>query len=225
MPRSAVRLASRRSGRNVAAVDPETLGQIIPASTAVANTRMSPVSVPSAARIGDGRVNRVHRGRGREAGLDVPELVRRITEDRVILEMLTRAMDAVARREQTDRAIGVRRAVAQAMSTDETATVVASHLIVRAIAELNTPHVTVLARIGVPDVSLDLMPGRIDVGQMQLLYLEARLALGTLVAPVERQGLVARDPRTGGPSFVRSGVDYLRTDFGREVLAVLGQPE
>jgi hypothetical protein len=50
-------------------------------------------------------------------------------------------------------------------------------------------------------------------------------ALGTLVATLERDGVIVPDPRTGGPSFVRSGVAYLGTDFGREALAVPGQPE
>jgi hypothetical protein len=70
------------------------------------------------------------------------------------------------------------------------------------------------------------MSGRIDAGQVQPLYPEAGpLALSTLVATLERDGVIVPDPRTGGPSFVRSGVAYLRTDFGREVLAVPGQPE
>jgi hypothetical protein len=69
------------------------------------------------------------------------------------------------------------------------------------------------------------MPGRIDAGQVQSLNAEAGLALGTLVATLERDGVIVPDPRTGGPSFVRSGVAYLGTNFGREVLAVPGQPE
>jgi hypothetical protein len=76
-----------------------------------------------------------------------------------------------------------------------------------------------------PDESLDLMPGRIDAGQIQLLYAEAGLALGIPVATLERDGVIVPDSRTGGPSFVRSGVAYLHTDFGREVLAAVGQPE
>jgi len=79
--------------------------------------------------------------------------------------------------------------------------------------------------IEVPDVSMDLMPGMIDAGQMQLRYHTAGPARWTLVASREREGPSARDPRTGGPSFVRSGLACLRTDFGRQVLVVLGLPK
>jgi hypothetical protein len=65
----------------------------------------------------------------------------------------------------------------------------------------------------------------IDAGQMQLWYHKAGPARGTLVATREREGPNARDPRTGGPSFVRSSVACLRMDFGLQVLAVLGPPE
>jgi hypothetical protein len=68
------------------------------------------------------------------------------------------------------------------------------------------------------------MPGRIDAGQVEPLYPEAGVAVGTLVATLECDGVIVPDSRTGGPSFVMSGVAYLRTDFGREVLAVPGQP-
>jgi hypothetical protein len=62
------------------------------------------------------------------------------------------------------------------------------------------------ARIAAPDESLDVMSGRIDAGQVQPLYPEAGpLALSTLVATLERDGVIVPDPRTGGPSFVRSG--------------------
>jgi hypothetical protein len=43
------------------------------------------------------------------------------------------------------------------------------------------------------------MPGRIDAGQVPPLYPEAGLALGTLVATLERDGVIVPDPRTGGP--------------------------
>lgn len=69
------------------------------------------------------------------------------------------------------------------------------------------------------------MPGMIDAGQVQLWHHKAGPVRGTLVATREREGASARDPRTGGPSFVRSSVAYVRTDFGREDFAVLGLPE
>ena len=53
--------------------------------------------------------------------------------------------------------------------------------------------------IEAPDISVDLMPGMIDAGWMQLRYHKAGPARWTLVATLEREGPNARDPRTGGP--------------------------
>jgi hypothetical protein len=80
-------------------------------------------------------------------------------------------------------------------------------------------------RIGAPDVSVNLMSDMIDAGQPQLCEHNAGATRGTLVATRRCEGRSARDQRTGGPSFVKSSVACLRTDFGREVLAILGPSE
>src|SRR5437867_1765175 len=117
------------------------MSQIVQTVTALANTGLRSGSL--AVAISTWKRQREERfldDVSQESGLSVEDIVQRITENKVLLETLMRAMEAASQTEQAARTAGLRRAVARALTSDEQATVMRSHMIVRTFAELDTPH-------------------------------------------------------------------------------------
>ena len=72
---------------------------------------------------------------------------------------------------------------------------------------------------------MDLMPGMIEPARCSCGTTRRVLSAAHSSPPVSATALAPAIHELVGPSFVRGSVAYVRTDFGREDLAVLGLPE